>query len=211
MKELYTIGHSTHPLEGFLELLGMQGVTAVADVRSVPYSRFNPQYNRETLKNSLEDAGIAYVWLGMELGPRGHEPNCYVEGKSPYPCIAQTELFREGLERLRRGMEKHRVAMMCAEKDPVTCHRMILICRALRRETMKIWHIREDGSLESLAESEKRLARTLKLERLELFETEDDFVERAYDMQGQRLTSAGKKKAGVPFQSKPAKGENQSR
>jgi uncharacterized protein (DUF488 family) len=187
--ELYTIGHSTHPFGFFLELLGMHGVTAVADVRSVPYSRFNPQYNRETRKKSLEVAGIAYVWLGRELGPRGHKPSCYVEGRSPYPFIAQTELFREGLERLRRGMEKHRVAMMCAEKDPVTCHRMILICRALRREHITIRHILEDGRLESLAVSERRLVKTLKLEQMELFETSDDLVERAYDMQGQRLVT----------------------
>lgn len=194
--ELYTIGHSTHPFGVFLELLGMHGITAVADVRSVPYSRFNPQYNRETLEKSLEDAGIAYLWLGRDLGPRGHEPNCYVEGKSPYPFIAQTELFREGLERLRRGMEKHRVAMMCAEKDPITCHRMILICRALRREHITIRHILEDGRLESLAGSEKRLVKTLKLEQRELFETEEDLVERAYDLQGQKFASAGKKNAG---------------
>lgn len=192
MKELYTIGHSTHPFGVFLELLGMHGITAVADVRSVPYSRFNPKYNRETLKKSLEDAVIAYVWLGRELGPRGHDPICYVEAKSPYPLIEQTGLFKEGLERLRRGKEKHRVAVVCAEKDPITCHRMILICRALRREQLEILHILEDGSLESLADSKRRLVKTLKLEQMGLFETEEDLVERAYDLQGQKFASAGK-------------------
>ncbi len=192
-KELYTIGHSTHPFRVFLELLWMHDVTAVADVRSVPYSRFNPQYNREILKTSLEDAGIACVWLGRDLGPMGHEPSCYVEGKSPYPFITQTELFREGLERLRRGMANHRVAVMCAEKDPVNCHRMILICRALRREHITIGHILEDGRLERLAESEKRLVETLKLKQMDLFETEEDLVERAYDLQGQKFASRGKR------------------
>lgn len=188
MKELYTIGHSNHPVETFIELLQRHGVTAVADVRSSPYSRYNPQYNRENLKPVLARCGISYVYLGRELGPRSDDPACYDNGRVSYEKLAQTDLFRSGLDRLRKGLETHRVALLCAEKDPIVCHRMILICRALRSEPVVIRHILEDGSLETLQAAERRLMVQLKMRQMTLFDrTLDDLVLRAYARQAERI------------------------
>jgi len=184
---LYTIGHSDHELEAFVSLLRMHGVTAVADVRSQPYSRFLPQYNREVLKVSLREAGIGYVFLGEELGARRAERACYREGRARYELIAGLAAFGAGLERVREGMREHRVALMCAEKDPVTCHRMVLVCRRLRGEGFEIGHILEDGRLETNEEAEGRLIAAAGLAAEGLFQSREQIIEEAYDVQGERI------------------------
>ena len=187
MNELYTIGHSNHPLDRFIELLKMHEITAVGDVRSSPYSRFNPQYNRESLHKVLKENSIAYVFLGQELGPRSEDPSCYVDGKVQYGLLAGTEAFTRGIERLKAGMEKYRIALMCAEKDPITCHRMILVCRAIRSEGFPIGHILENGAVEALREAELRLLRSLKMPQLGLFDTVENLIQRAYDTLGHKI------------------------
>ncbi len=130
---VYTIGHSTHPREFFVALLLRHGIGAVGDVRSKPYSRMHPQFNREELTNYLYEAGIAYVFLGRELGGRGEDRSCYDSGKVRYERLAQTQLFREGLRRVREGTRDRKMALMCAEKDPLDCHRGVLVARHLPR------------------------------------------------------------------------------
>jgi len=187
MNRLYTIGHSNHDIHQFLDLLRTHDITAVADVRSSPYSKFNPQFNRESVQKALKENRIAYVFLGAELGPRSEDPACYVDGKVQYTRLVATEIFRRGIERLQTGMKTHRIALMCAEKDPITCHRMILVCKALRPEPIEIAHILEDGRIETLAESELRLLRELKMPQLRLFEKPEDLILRAYQAQGERI------------------------
>ena len=187
MHELYTIGHSTHPFEKFLELLSMHSITAVCDVRSQPYSKFNPQFNHKTIKKELEKHGITYVFLGKELGPRSDDPTCYVDGKVQYDCLAKTDLFHQGIQRLRKGMESYRIALMCAEKDPVTCHRTILVCRHLRKNGIRIRHILEDGSIEENDDSIKRLMRILKIQETNLFKNTEEIIQSAYDIQGKKI------------------------
>jgi len=187
MYKLYTIGHSTHSGEEFVGLLSMHSVSAVCDVRSSPYSKFNPQFNKEIIRDELKRHCIAYVFLGKELGPRSDDSGCYDEGRIRYDRLAATELFQQGLERLRKGMVNYRVALMCAEKDPLTCHRTILICRNLRSEDIEISHILEDGKLENNQDTEKRLMDMLKIPRAELFDSEEDLVQRAYDRQSQKI------------------------
>ena len=102
-KDVLTVGHSTHPLAVFLDLLRQHGVTALADVRSSPYSRMNPQYNRESLAAALKDEGIKYVFLGKELGARSDDPACYQNGRVQYQRLAQTSLFKSGIERVLQG------------------------------------------------------------------------------------------------------------
>jgi len=187
MHRLYTIGHSTHDLEHFMQLLKRHDITAVGDVRSSPYSKFNPQYNREPLQKALRDNHIAYVFLGSELGPRSEDPVCYVNGKVQYRRLAMTDAFERGLERLRTGMKTYRIALMCAEKDPITCHRMILVCRVLRSDPIEIYHILEDGELETLQASERRLMRELKMLQLNMLEKPDDLIQRVYDAQSERI------------------------
>jgi uncharacterized protein (DUF488 family) len=187
MYHLYTIGHSTHPAEIFINMLNMHSITAVCDVRSSPYSRFNPQYNRETIQKELKKYNIAYVFLGKELGPRRDDETCYINGKVQYDRIAKTDLFLQGISRLKQGMKFYRIALMCAEKDPIACHRTILICRQFRAENISIHHIIEDGSLENNRDSEKRMMKLLKIHELQLFESPEDLVQRAYGIQGEKI------------------------
>src|SRR5690242_12243720 len=104
---VYTIGHSTHPLDRFIALLKRHEITAIADIRSKPYSRMNPQFNREELRVALRTEGITYVFLGKELGARTDDPSCYHEGKVQYDRLARTDLFQQGLERVREGAQKY--------------------------------------------------------------------------------------------------------
>ena len=96
---IFTIGHSTHSAEAFLTLLLQHGVEAVADVRSSPFSRFNPQFNREALEAFLKENGIRYAFLGKELGARSEDRSCYIDGRVQYGRLAQTALFQSGLDR----------------------------------------------------------------------------------------------------------------
>jgi len=184
---VYTIGHSTHEPERFVELLGMHGITAVGDVRSHPYSRMNPQFNRELLKTTLAAGGIAYVFLGAELGARSEDRTCYEGGKVRYDRLAKTAPFRAGLERVREGMSRYKLALMCAEKEPLECHRGILVARHLEAAGIPVTHILADGSLEAHAAAMERLRGMLKLPESDLFRTAEDILEDAYRMQGERI------------------------
>lgn len=187
---LYTIGHSTHSIETFIQMLASNQITALADVRTRPYSRLQPQFNREALTSRLVGANIHYVFLGRELGARTSDPHCYDNGQVQYARLAVTPLFRAGLDRVARGLASHRIALMCAEKDPITCHRMILVCRALRRECIDIAHIRADGSVESNFEAENRLVEKMRLPASDLFTTPEQSIEDAYERQAKRIAWA---------------------
>lgn len=154
---IYTIGHSNHSIEHFIALLKQYGITAVADVRSAPYSRYNPQFNKETLSASLEKEGIKYVFLGKELGARSDDPLCYENGQVDFSRVAEREEFKSGLERVIRGSQKYRIAIMCAEKEPLDCHRTILVCHNLKRHGVSIKHILPGGVLEDHRDAEFRL------------------------------------------------------
>lgn len=186
MNELFTIGHSNRTIDEFIELLQEYGIDAIADVRSSPFSGVNPQFNREVLKHTLSDHGIAYVFLGKELGARRDEESCYVDGVARYEKIAETEAFRVGLERIRSGVKSRRIAMMCAEKDPLTCHRTILVCRYLRVD-VSIAHIVEPGGLELHEEAEDRLMRLFGLNNRTLFESREEVLAEAYKKQGEKI------------------------
>jgi len=165
----------------------MHAITAICDVRSSPYSNYNPQFNREKLIKDLKGQNIGYVYLGKELGPRSDGPGCYIDNRVQYNRIAETSLFQEGLSRLKEGMKKYSIALMCAEKDPIMCHRTILVCRYLRTDGLEIKHILEDGNLENNKASEQRLMQDLKIPEVTLFEKSTDQIEKAYDLQSQKI------------------------
>ncbi len=169
VEKLYTVGHSNFDVDAFIGLLQQHQITALADVRSHPYSRHLPHFSQAPLKAILEKAGIRYVFLGRELGARPKDPNCYVDGKALYARIAATEAFQEGVQRVLLGVKKFAIALMCAEKDPLTCHRAILVCQHLRHFDLEINHILKDGELESHTQLEDRL---LKLHGLAAPDTE---------------------------------------
>ncbi len=184
---VYTVGHSNHSMEHFIALLKQHGIDAVCDVRSSPYSRTNPQFNREVLRQVLEKNGIAYVFLGKELGARSSDPLCYVRGRVQYSCLAGSALFRTGMDELRERMRTHRVAIMCAEKDPLDCHRTILISRCLDSIGINVEHILADGRLENHRQTIARLLRQLDLQDSDLFRSHDDMIADAYRIQGERI------------------------
>ena len=177
---LYTIGHSTHTAERLIGFFKIYKITAVVDVRSYPYSRMNPQFNRETFFSLLKVNDINYLFLGKELGARPKDPNSYVDGKVKFDQLAQTELFQEGLNRVIQNMDNYRIALLCAEKDPLTCHRAILVCRNLVTRGINISHILEDGNLENHDKASLRLLDELGFEARELFRTESEIIDEAY-------------------------------
>jgi uncharacterized protein (DUF488 family) len=189
-REIYTIGHSNHPLDRFLVLLHQHGIEAIVDVRSQPYSRYVPHFNPAPLKASLTAAGIAYAQLGQELGARPDDPTIYVEGRVSYARLAARPAYAAGLERVRAGMARYRLALMCTEKDPLDCHRMILIARQLRGEGIAARHILADGELEPNEAAERRLCARFDL-RPNLFDSEADIIEQAYDRQARRIAFKG--------------------
>jgi uncharacterized protein (DUF488 family) len=159
-RPLFTIGHSNHPIGDFLALLAGQRVELVADVRSRPYSRFVPQYRKETLGDLLAGAGIGYLFLGEGLGgkpPRGEVAPATLD----YATRIREPAFQDGIARLLAAAQQARVALLCRERDPLDCHRLHLICRYLAPRNLDIRHILPDGRIEPQRETERRLlART---------------------------------------------------
>ncbi|HZT20067.1 MAG TPA: DUF488 domain-containing protein [Dongiaceae bacterium] len=184
---VYTIGHSTHPMESFLALLRQHGVTAVADVRSAPYSSYQPHYNREPLAAALKGEGIAYVFLGRELGARSEDRASYAGGRVQYRRLAASPAFRRGLERVLAGAREHRIALMCAEREPLECHRMLLVARELAALGTTVAHIHSDGRLESQADAEARLLALAGLPESDLLMSRAELVDAAYARQEQRV------------------------
>ena len=185
-RELFTIGHSTQSWEQFLELLTRHRIGAIGDVRSSPYSARFPHFNREYLKHALPDSNIQYVFLGDELGARRAERECYVDGVARYDRISRTSAFSAGLERVQKGVARFRLALMCAEKDPLECHRTILVCRQFRND-LDIQHILSDGSIETHTDAETRLMAEEKVPGDDLFTPREELIAKAYDRRGCKI------------------------
>jgi uncharacterized protein (DUF488 family) len=184
MPILYTIGHSNHPLERFLELLRGHGVNLLVDVRAVPYSRRFPQFRKDALRAALSEAGIDYRWMGDRLGgiKRRGEFTSFDE-------VAASAGFRDGLDKLERLTRQATPAIMCAEREPMDCHRTILIGRHLRHRDIEIRHILADGGIETNDVFERRLVETTKVADAPLFETPDSTMDAAYSARAARMTA----------------------
>ena len=166
MSALFSIGHSRHPLERFLALLRQHRVQVVADVRSQPYSRHAPQYNRKALERALLDGGLRYLFLGVELGGRPEGDEFYdLDGHVLYGKVAASAPFHAGIRHLQRGEKRFRVAILCSEEEPTSCHRRLLIGRVLAVRGVELRHIRGDGRLEAEADLERAPSRQVPLFR----------------------------------------------
>jgi hypothetical protein len=186
-KMVYTIGHSNHTITAFVALLRQHSITAVCDVRSRPYSRWVPQFDRDALKASLVDSGITYVFLGAQLGARSHNPDCYVQGKVQFHRLAQQPVFAQGISRVKRGMTRHRVVLMCTERDPLDCHRAMLVARRLYDDDIAVTHIHYDGSAEPHQIMESRLLALCKLPEGDMFKAREECVAEAYVIRAGRI------------------------
>jgi uncharacterized protein (DUF488 family) len=207
MTEIFTIGHSNHSIEKFISLLKKHEITAVADVRSHPFSRYLPHFNKAELDAELSKAGIKYLFLGRELGARPEDSGCYdLSGKALYERIAATPLFSEGIQRLIEDSQTEKITLLCAEKDPMTCHRTILVCEKLRPLNLQINHILSDGNLEAHQQLEERLLakynkskKQTKAVQLSLFDAPPEppaeiELEEAYRRQGREIAYIKKEK-----------------
>ena len=187
-REVLTVGHSNHPFGDLLALLRQHRVAVVADVRSVPYSRRNPQFRRPGLERSLGEHGIRYVFLGAELGARTQDPSCYDEdGRVQYSKLARTEVFLRGIERVLDEAAGARLALLCAERDPANCHRTILVAPALVERGVTVAHILADGVLASQDEVLDRLCAARGMPPRDMFRTREEQRREALVRRGREI------------------------
>jgi hypothetical protein len=155
---LFSIGHSNHDFVAFVRLLAGAAITTLADVRSHPFSRRHPQFDRPQLEHGLRAHGIAYLFLGDCLGGRPAQPGLYhAQGRVDYDKVRAGAAFGRGLECLLSALEQSTVAMLCSEADPLDCHRGLMITPALLDLGIAPGHILRDGTVETTAEMEQRL------------------------------------------------------
>jgi uncharacterized protein (DUF488 family) len=185
--DFLTIGHSNLPADQFLTQLKAHGVTAVADVRSVPFSRRFPWFSSRTLSERLQSKGITYVMMGDTLGGRPTNPTLYCDGVADYEAMATTADFHAGLERVLDKMTRYRLCLMCAEREPLDCHRCLLVGRALATRGYSIGHILGDGSIEPHSATEERLLAALPAG--DLFGDRETRVADAYRRRAQRIAA----------------------
>ena len=196
-----TVGHSNHGPDVFVALLRKHGVDVVVDVRSAPYSRYLPHFNKDHLQEALRAAGIAYVFRGRELGGQPAERTYYdADGRVMYDALAGSAAFNEGIGFVLDTVSVHpstgsgrtdtarRMALMCSEKEPLDCHRTLLIAQTLAKSSVAVAHIHADGHLESHAEAMNRLLDSFKLPHNgDLFRSREEVIADAVARQAQRV------------------------
>ena len=191
---VFTIGHSNHAAEAFLTLLLRHEIEAVVDVRSSPHSRYNPQFNRKTLQAALAEAGVGYVFMGAALGGRPADPSCYDgDGRVQYDRLAEAEAFNAGIRRLVPLAGERRVALTCSEKEPLACHRTLLIAGVLTARGIAVAHILADGDLEGHAETMNRLLDKFNLPRDgDMFRSREQLIADAVNRQAEKVAYVGR-------------------
>lgn len=192
---VFTVGHSNHPPEVFVNLLVRHGIDEIIDVRSAPYSRYSPQFNYEGIQRMLDDIGIGYAYLGGELGGRPADRACYdADGRVQYDRVAATDTFDDALRQVARVAEESRIALLCTEKEPLECHRTLLVARALVDRGVGIAHILADGILEDHTDAMLRLVEIHKLPpNGDMFRSPADVIEEALTRQARKFAYVGEK------------------
>ena len=186
--QILTIGHSNHSLHDFIKLLVSHKVKVVVDVRSIPKSRFNPQFNCEHLERNLKAHGIEYIFFGHDLGARSKNPSHYEDGHIQYSRLAKTNFFQDALKQVIRDAIENRIALMCAESEPLECHRTLLVARALvDNYNIAVAHILSNGLLESYDDAMERLLRITKRSEEELFLSRQQRIAEAVALQERRV------------------------
>lgn len=185
--QIFSIGHSNHAINKFLSLLESSEINMVVDVRSAPFSRMFPQFNQEILKKSLSDNSIGYLFLGDKIGGRSNDPDDYLDGQVIYKALANKEAFKTGIERLKEGSAKYRIALMCSEKEPLDCHRTLLVSQALASSDIIVGHIHADGTVEAHGNALVRLLSLHNLSSPDLFSDDTGRVQEALTLQEKKI------------------------
>jgi uncharacterized protein (DUF488 family) len=189
-----TVGHSNYSCDTFIKILACHQIQAVIDIRSTPYSRRNPQFNRETLKTDLQLHDIMYIYMGDRLGGRHTDPKLLLPGGNvDFSRVRGLALFQEGIQQVVAHISTgERTALMCAERDPFDCHRFMLVSPALVRAGVTVSHIMAAGQQVSQDELEERLLNKYSKASLQpgLFErpkTRSQLLEEAYALKNQEM------------------------
>lgn len=184
---IWTVGHSTHSYERFLGLLRDANITAIADVRTSPYSRHLSQFNKDSLRDELRTDGIAYSFLGDELGGRPKDKQFYCDGVADYEKMAHAAFFGKGLNRVIEGARKYRIALMCSEHDPLDCHRCLLVGRALAENGISIKHIKANGDIVDHHDIEEQLLKLESQQGDDLFMSHEERLAAAYKKRARKV------------------------
>ena len=186
---IFTIGHSDHSIENFVALLGDNDVNMVVDVRSAPRSRWVPHFNPDNLEPALERVGIDYAFMGQELGGRPNDRSAYeADGRVSYERAALADDFTDGVAVLVRQADERIIALLCMERDPLECHRALLVARALAEQGVDMQHILLDGSVENHDTLMDRLLESLGLPpQPDLLRTREDVIADAVRQQAGRV------------------------
>lgn len=182
---LYTIGYAGFELDDFISVLKENSVGALVDVRSSPYSSFHEIYNQENLENNLKKNGIYYLFLGESLGARPKDRSLYTDNVVDFTKVKNSSPFIQGCHRIHDGLRKIAICMMCAEKDPITCHRTILVADAFRNyfPEAHIYHIQQDGKIETQHQIDRRIMVKYHLEQEDFFKSFSQRLRQAYALQ----------------------------
>ncbi|MEN6442912.1 MAG: DUF488 domain-containing protein [Methanoregula sp.] len=189
-KQCYTIGYGNYPFDRFITFLQDLSIDAIIDVRSSPYSRFNPHFNRENLEKSLNRSDIGYRYMGDKIGGRYTDPGLlFPDGIVNYRKVQNTEKFQEGINEVLSIISSgKKIALMCAEKEPERCHRFALISPVLQLKGISVIHICPDMKLQANEDLERELVDSFfDISQVSITGEPVDFVALMYERVGRGL------------------------
>ncbi|MHB8280847.1 MAG: DUF488 domain-containing protein [Candidatus Humimicrobiaceae bacterium] len=168
--QCYTIGHSNRSIEEFIDLLNKQSVNCVVDARSMPYSKYAIQFNKDSIKNFLENSKIYYIFMGDEIGAKTEDKKFLTNGKVDFNKLKEKPDFKKGIDRIIEGLcKKYNIAIMCSEKNPVDCHRFSLISKALKEKGICVKHIINQNEIKTQEELEYEIVKNIEKNQLNIF------------------------------------------
>ena len=194
ISKIFTIGHSNQSIDSYLSILELNKINCIVDIRSRPYSKYVNQFNKENLEKFLRNKHIKYIFMGKELGAKRNEKILYAkEGYLDFDKFSNTQIFISGIQRIKIGIEKgYRIAIMCTEKEPLDCHRTLLIARILYKEGYEVLNILENGEIKTQDCIEKELLDIHYPNRMQqdffnnFQENNSNLIEEAYKLQNRK-------------------------
>lgn len=196
-KGFVTIGYGNMQLDEFINLLLVTRVNYLVDIRTTPFSKYKPAFNKQNLQEALLKKGITYLWLGDSLGGRPSDDSCYFEnGTVDYVKTSQTEAFKAGMEKLLDLRIPYNVAIMCTEKEPSECHRFLMVSRVLSEKGYDVTHVLGIKKYVLQKELEKKIMNIHYGENIQMtfFSDDDDILSNSYLKQSEKFAYRRKKK-----------------